>query len=175
MAHEQSFFFILVRSCSWLDAAAPCSAWVLIAILLSLPSLLIALVANNRRADYVALLAGIAVAWVMVIVLKPASRRALLSTLVLCVLLGGGYVLAFHNASGRSVCRQTRSFQSSSRARPMHEMLPRMLYRTAEDFDLKYTESLSPLLGYGFGKPFLQPDVLPNVASNRSVLPLHSP
>ncbi|MEO7002753.1 MAG: hypothetical protein ABI068_13150, partial [Ktedonobacterales bacterium] len=36
-------------------------------------------------------------------------------------------------------------------------------YRIIEDADLKYTEAQSPLLGYGFGKPFLQPQVLPNV------------
>ena len=29
---------------------------------------------------------------------------------------------------------------------------------------MKYTEAQSPLLGYGFGKPFLQPEVLPDIA-----------
>jgi hypothetical protein len=163
MAHEQSFFFILVLLLLALMMLHRVQRGFLIAILLSLPPLLIALVANNRRADYVALLAGIAVAWTLVIVLKPASRRALLSTLVLCVLLGGGYVLAFRNASGplglpaNAVISVFKPSVADARDAASNA------YRTAEDFDLKYTESLSPLLGYGFGKPFQQPDVLPNV------------
>jgi hypothetical protein len=164
MAHEQSFFFVLVLLLLALMALHQLQRGFLIAILLSLPCLLIALIANNRRADYVALLAGIAVAWVLVIVLKPQARRVLIAALVLCVLLGGAYVLAFQNASGAlgqpanaviSVFKPSAADarDSSSNA-----------YRAIEDYDLKYTEAVSPLLGYGFGKPFLQPQMLPDVS-----------
>src|SRR5215470_6038512 len=38
-------------------------------------------------------------------------------------------------------------------------------YRINEDFDLKYTEKQNPLLGYGFGKPFLEPMPLVDISS----------
>jgi hypothetical protein len=125
---------------------------------------LIALIANNRRADYVTLLAGIAVAWVLVIVLKPQARRPLVTALVLCVLLGGAYVLAFQHAGGAlgqpanavvSVFRPSAADQRDASSNA---------YRAIENYDLKSTEAVSPLLGYGFGKPFLQPELLPDVS-----------
>jgi hypothetical protein len=36
-------------------------------------------------------------------------------------------------------------------------------YRVVENYDLKFTESQSPILGFGFGKPFIQAVALPNV------------
>jgi hypothetical protein len=162
MAHEQSFFFVLVLLLLALMALHRVQSGFLIAILLSLPCLFIALLANNRRADYVALLAGIAVAWILVIVLKPRVRPALVAALVFCVLLGGAYVLAFQHVGGAlgqpanavvSVFKPSAARDASSN-----------VYRTIEDYDLKYTEAVSPLLGYGFGKPFLQPQVLPDVS-----------
>ena len=164
MAHEQSFFFILVLlllALMFLHHRQSPFMW---AILLSLPCLLIALVANNRRADYVALLVGIGVAWALIIVIKPASRRILVPALVFCVLLGGAYVLAFQHASGplglpaNAVISVFKPSATDARDTASN------LYRTIEDYDLKFTESQSPILGYGFGKPFLQPQVLPDVA-----------
>ncbi|HST87444.1 MAG TPA: hypothetical protein VLJ14_03620, partial [Ktedonobacterales bacterium] len=37
------------------------------------------------------------------------------------------------------------------------------LYRQIENADLKFTIKQSPIIGYGFGKPFLQPVLLPNI------------
>jgi O-Antigen ligase len=164
MAHEQSFFFILVLLLLALMALHGVQRGFLIAILLSLPCLLIALIANNRRADYVALLAGIAVAWILVIVLKPQARRVLVAALVLCVLLGAGYVLAFQHVGGalgqpaNAVISVFRPSAADARDASSNA------YRAIEDYDLKYTEGVSPFLGYGFGKPFLQPQVLPDVS-----------
>jgi len=163
MAHEQSFFFILVLLLLALMFLHRVQRGLLITILCSLPCLLIALLANNRRADYVALLVGIAVAWILVILLKPESRRVLVPALIICVILCSGYVIAFRNASGtlglpaNAVISVFRP--STTDARDVSSNL----YRTIEDYDLKYTEAQSPLLGYGFGRPFLQPEVLPNV------------
>jgi hypothetical protein len=163
MAHEQSFFFILVLLLLALMILHHMQRAFFVAIQLSLPCLLIALVANNRRADYVALLAGIAVAWALIIVLKPTSRRVLVPVLVTCVLIGGVYVLLFQHVSGplglpaNAVISVFKPNATDARDTASN------LYRTIEDYDLKYTETQSPLLGYGFGKPFLQPQVLPDV------------
>lgn len=163
MAHEQSFFFILVLLILVMMLLHHFQRGLFIAILVSLPCLVLALYGNNRRADYVALLIGIGVAWTMVIILKPESRRRLVPVLVICLILGAGYVVAFQKSSGalgepaRAVVSVFNPNSSDQRDAASNA------YRIIENYDLKYTESQSPLLGYGFGKPFLQPVVLPNV------------
>lgn len=164
MAHEQSFFFVLVLLLLVLMLLHRVQRGLLIAIVLSLPFLSIALVANNRRADYVALLLGIMVAWGLVIVVKPQSRRPLIAVLAVCLLFGAAYVVAFQKSSGilgepaRAVVSVFNPSASDQRDADSNQ------YRNIENYDLKYTETQSPILGYGFGKPFLQPTPLPNVA-----------
>ncbi|HEU5347409.1 MAG TPA: O-antigen ligase family protein [Ktedonobacterales bacterium] len=163
MAHEQSFFFVLVLLLLVMMLLHHFQRGLFIAILISLPCLLIALVANNRRADYVALLIGILVAWTLTILVKPMARRRLIPLLAICIVLGVGYVLAFQNKGGalgepaRAVISVFHPSAADARDAASNA------YRVIENYDLKYTAAQSPLLGYGFGKPFLQPVVLPNV------------
>ena len=163
MAHEQSFFFVLVIMLLVLMLLHHVQPWFMVVILVSLPCLLIALVANNRRADYVALLIGIGVAWVLTILVKPESRRTLIPALLICMVLGAGYVLAFQKTAGslgepaRAVISVFNPNAASARDAASN------LYRSIENYDLKYTEAQSPIIGYGFGKPFLQPVMLANV------------
>jgi hypothetical protein len=163
MAHEQSFFFVLVLLLLVMMLLHHFQRALFFAIIASLPCLLLALVANNRRADYVALLLGILVVWAMVILVKPASRRALVMVLAICLLFGGAYVLAFQKSSGalgqpaRAVISVFNPSASDERDAASNA------YRVIENYDLKSTEATSPLLGIGFGKPFQQPVALPNV------------
>lgn len=163
MAHEQSFFFVLVLLLLVMMLLYRMQRGLFIAILISLPCLLLALYANNRRADYLALLIGIGVAWGLVIILKPESRRRLIPVLAICLVLGAGYVVAFQKSSGvlgepaRAVTSVFNPNSSDQRDAASNA------YRIIENYDLKYTEAQSPLLGFGFGKPFMQPVVLPNV------------
>ena len=163
MAHEQSFFFVLVLLLLVMMLLHRFQRGLFIAILVSLPCLLLALVANNRRADYVALLLGIGVAWVLVILVKPASRRRLIPVLAICFVLGAGYVLAFQKSDG-ALASPARAVISVFNPNATDERdAASNAYRVIENYDLKKTESQSPILGYGFGKPFLQPIALPNV------------
>jgi hypothetical protein len=163
MAHEQSFFFVLVLLLLVMMLLHHFQRALFFAIIAALPCLLLALVANNRRADYVALLLGILVAWTMVILVKPSSRRVLVTVLAICLLFGGAYVLAFQKSSGalgqpaRAVISVFNPSASDERDAASNA------YRIVENYDLKYTESTSPFLGFGFGKPFQQPVALPNV------------
>jgi hypothetical protein len=163
MAHEQSYFFVLVLLLLIMMLLHHFQRALFFAILFSLPCLLLALVANNRRADYVALLLGILVAWTMVILVKPASRRVLVTVLTIFLILGGAYVLAFQKSGGalgqpaRAVISVLNPNAADARDAASNQ------YRIIENFDLKFTEKTSPILGYGFGRPFLQPVVLPNV------------
>ena len=162
MAHEESFFFVALLLLVILFSLHYNYRPQLFAALLVMPCLLVALIANNRRADYIALLIGIMVSWALVILVKPQARKGLVIALIIFIALGAAYVVAFANAGG-SIGEPARALISVIRpdiadARDISSNL----YRTIEDYDLKYTVKLNPL-GLGFGKPFLQPILLPNV------------
>ncbi len=165
MAHEQSFFFVLVLLIIALCFMLGRQRALMWTALISTPFLLIALIANNRRADYVAFAVGLAAVWLFAVIVRPERRTALIAAGVIAAALFGAYVLAFHNASGSiaSVARDVVSVFSPS---PTDQRdLASNVYRFIENYDLKYTEQQSPIIGYGFGKPFLQPFKLPNVLS----------
>lgn len=165
MAHEQSFFFILVLllivMCVLLGRFRAL-LWVAVS---STPFLIVALLANNRRADYAAFLIGALIAWVFIVVARPQARKGLIIGMIITTLLFGGYVLAFQHSTG-SFAEPAHAVvsiihPSSSDVRDQASNL----YRYIEDYDLKYTERQSPILGYGFGRPYLEPLVLPNIIS----------
>ncbi len=163
MAHEQSFFFVLVLLIILLSLMLERMRPLMWVSLLSTPFLLIALVANDRRADYVAFLIGLVGVWLFAIVLRPERRKALITAGLISVVLFSGYVIAFRNSAGSlgSVATAVVSVFHPSSADQRD--FASNLYRYFEDYDLKYTEKQSPIIGYGFGKPFLQPLVLPNI------------
>ena len=163
MAHEQSFFFVLILLLIVLFCLHKNYWPQLIACLVILPFLAVALVANNRRADYSAFAIGAVVAWILVIAVKPKARKALITGLVLCGALVGAYILVFQHVNGSlgEPARAVISVIHPSSA-DQRDTLSN-LYRYIEDYDLKYTEKQSPITGYGFGKPFQQPLLLPNI------------
>ncbi|HEV2459157.1 MAG TPA: O-antigen ligase family protein, partial [Ktedonobacterales bacterium] len=127
------------------------------------PLVIIGLEANNRRADYLALLVGGVVAWLLTIAVRPQARTRLIVSLTLCLVMGGAYVLVFSHVGG-ALGRPAQAIVSaiSPDATDVRNVDSNQ-YRTIENFDLQFTESQSPLLGYGFGKPFLQHTALPNI------------
>lgn len=164
MAHEQSFFWICLILLLVLFLLQHRPRAQFYSALVALPFVVLALVANNRRADYLGLVVGILVAWILVIVVKPRARTKLTISLAACLLIGGAYVLAFSHAGG-SLAKPAQAVISAIHpsASDQRDTLSNQ-YRMTEDFDLLYTERQSPLLGYGFGKPFLQPVPLPDIA-----------
>ncbi|WP_322480739.1 O-antigen ligase family protein [Thermogemmatispora sp.] len=166
MSHEESFFFVSILLIIILFCMLYRYRPQLYAALAVLPPVLIALIANKRRADYIALIVGVAVAWAFVFYLKPHLRKPLLAGLVICSSLGIGYVLAFAHGTG-SLAEPARAIvsvidPSASDARDQASNA----YRNAENYDLKYTVQQNPLLGLGFGKQFLQPEPLPVLAND---------
>src|SRR2546430_2576307 len=75
MAHEESFFFVALILLIVLFSLHYRNRAQLVTALLVLPFVVIAMIANQRRADYIALLVGIAVVWVLVFIVKPQARR----------------------------------------------------------------------------------------------------
>lgn len=165
MAHEQSFFFVLVLLLSLLSLWLQRLRWLLWVSLMSVPFLVIALLANNRRADYAAFLIGALCAWTIVLALHPARRFSLIFGICVTALFVGAYVLVFQHATGtfaepaKAIVSIIHPSAADARDQASNA------YRYIEDYDLLYTEKQSPILGYGFGRPFMQPIVLPNIIS----------
>ncbi|GHO43283.1 hypothetical protein [Ktedonospora formicarum] len=162
LGHEVSFFFVsvllllLLFVLQYRDRA---QMWV---IILSLPTLLLALVANQRRTDYIALLLGAGLVWILTMVIKPHIRGRLLTLLSALAVAGAIYVFAFAHAGGAfaAPARAVYSVFSPEGADASSNM-----YRWIENFDLRYTVQLNPM-GLGFGKPFLQPVPLAILATS---------
>jgi len=162
MAHEESFFFcgaLLLLILFFLHHRYRPQLWTALAFL---PFVLIAMVANQRRADFVALLVGIAAAWVLAFVVKPKARTALAVSAVVVLTIGGAYVAAFGHGTG-GFSAPAHAIMSVIHPDATDQVAQQSdLYRVIENYDLKYTVKLNPL-GLGFGKPFLQPIPLPNI------------
>ncbi len=165
MSHEESFFFaallLLVIILCMCNRYRP----QLYVALLLLPTVLVSLIANNRRTDYIALLVGVGVAWVLVIMIRPRARTALIVSLLICAALGTVYIISFAHTTGtigepaRAIISVFNPSASDTRDSTSN------LYRLYEDNDLKYTVKQYPL-GLGFGKPFLQPEPLTSIFPN---------
>ncbi len=160
MAHEESFFFASFLLLVVLQALhARHKKLFGLGVALS-PIVLITMIANQRRTDYIALILAIVVAWALVIAVRPEVRARML-TIGLCVLvLGVGYVAVFGNSTS-TIASPAHSIISAFN--PSGDKVTSNLYRTMEDNDTQYTAAQSPLIGIGFGQPFLQPDPLVSI------------
>ena len=168
MGHEDSYFFVAILLLIILFSLHSKDRPQFYACLIVLPFVFLAMIANQRRTDYIALLVGAVVAWVLIFMVKPQARKGLLRLFLICALLGGGYVAAFYKGSG-GFSQPARAVVSVFYTSPSDASdASSNLYRTIEDTDLKYTAKLN-LLGLGFGKPFLQPIPLPDLSASDPV------
>jgi general stress protein CsbA len=164
MAHEESFFFVALLLLAVLFCLHYRYIPQLVAALVFLPFVLVALVANQRRADYVALALGLAVVWVLAAWMKPRARTAFLVSLLVCAVLCGGYVIGFSRSTA-AIAQPAREIFSVFQAGPGDGgAADSNQYRAIENFDLTYTAKQNPL-GLGFGKQFLQPIMLTNISA----------
>lgn len=162
LSHEESFFFAAILLLIIIFSLHYRYRPQLIAALCIAPTVIIAMVANQRRTDYIALLIGVGVAWVLIFQVKKQARAGLFVLMIICVGLGTAYVLAFQNSQGgfgspaRAIISVFKPTASDVRDTSSN------LYRIFEDNDLKLTVKQYPL-GLGFGKPFLQPQPLTSI------------
>lgn len=163
MEHEESLlfnvlFFVLIIG--WMASIDRRLIWT---SLLLAPACLFSALANQRRA-------GIAAFVIAFLPLLPLlwtvleERRAQIGrfglTFAVCSLL---YLPVAWNGKGvwALPARAVRSqFAPSDRDADSD------YYRLAENADLKFTRDLSPWIGYGYGKRFLQPYKLPQVTTD---------
>ena len=165
MAHEESFFFISLLLLLVIFCMHHRYRPQFYAALLVTPGVLVALVANQRRTDYIALLVGIAVAWAIIFRIKPSARKALLIAMLLCVGLGGGYLLISPQLDGILAAPAKGVISVFDPGATDTGDAESNQYRVIENQDLKYTALQNPLLGWGFGKEFIQQVRLTDISS----------
>lgn len=160
MAHEESFFFVGLLLLITIFCLHSRHKGQLVAAILVTPPVVIALVANQRRTDYVALLIGMGVAWLLTFLCKPKARTGLLTILIITGSLMIAYIAIFSHVGG-ALGSPARSIVSVFY--PNAADASSNAYRVIENYDLKTTVKESPVIGWGFGKEFLQPMTLADI------------
>jgi O-antigen ligase len=150
---------LLLLACLWFGTDR-IGLRLLLSVLL-VPAMLLYLDAQ-RRAAVVALIVG-TIALSAVLFVRNRTRFNVFVP-VLVVLLTG-YVGAFWSSDNQigfpaQAIRSVIAPSSASEADSLSD-----LYRYIENFDLNATIRSNPLLGLGFGRPFLQPIELPDIVS----------
>jgi O-antigen ligase len=117
---------------------------------------------SQRRAAAIAFLVGLVLVAVM---LLYKNRRAAMWFIPIVSVVGIGYTLAFWNSTGSAgfAAQAIKSVIAPGSLSAKDQSSD--LYRQIESFDLWYTIRAGPLLGQGFGNPFLRPVALPDISS----------
>jgi len=132
-----------------------------ILIPLLIPPALLTFLADERRAAFVALLAGLAM---MAFVLYRYRSRLFWQIMPVLGLFGLIYLAAFWNSAGALglPARAVKSVVSPSQANSRDQSSDQ--YRVLENIDVLYTIRQSPLLGVGFGQKFKLLVPLPDIS-----------
>jgi len=160
MPHEQSYFFnafIVLALIFYLYGAPRRLKRV---ALYFLPFVVVADLANERRAAILALAVGLLCLAVTVAVTHPARRRVIAFALVTVAVLWIPYYNQYQHDSS-VIAQPARAIASNFSPNAADASSDQ--YRKDEDKDIIATMRTSPIIGYGFGKPMLTPYPLPNV------------
>lgn len=163
--HEQAYFFNAFLTLTPILFLYGGSRRLKRAVLWLLPLVLVANIANNRRAAVLAI--GIAVVALLAItfVAHPPRRRLTIAILCVGAVIWIPYYSIYKTKSGL-IAEPARAVYSSSHPDPRDASSN--LYRDNENADLKYTMKMTltnRTIGYGFGKPFLTPYPLADIGS----------
>jgi hypothetical protein len=143
----------MFRKSSW--------AWRAFLPLMLVPVIYIYLL-SERRAAVVALIAGLGVAAVVLCWTKP---RVFWRVMPAILIVGAVYTAAFWNAETSTAGFPAQAVKSVISPNDVSERNQGSdLYRVVEKLDIQYTIRSSPIVGIGFGHPFLRPFPLPQIA-----------
>lgn len=152
-SHEESFFFnvyVLMLLVLWMVRENPKLRTYLIILL---PFVVWMNLVNQRRAATAAMALGIVITWVMSYWAMPERRKMIAFVCVFAVVGGEAYYKAFENKSGL-LAQPARALKSQNEPDPRDAASN--AYRDAENYDLYATMRTSPIIGYGYGKPFIE-------------------
>jgi hypothetical protein len=124
------------------------------------PLITVGILVNNRRGGVGSLMVALIPLLPLVWTVLKERRRQVVAVGVALLLGSAVYFPVAWNGNGPWAL-PARALRSLSDANERDTSSNN--YRLAEDFDLKATRNVSPWTGYGYGRPFLQPSVLPMI------------
>ena len=163
MPHDESLLLNLIFFVAILTAMLPHSKrlkWTAFAVA---PIALVAILGNQRRAGIAAFIIAFIPLLPILWTLLKEQRKQITYVALVFGLVSAVYLPVAWSANGAWAlpARAIRSqFDPSARDASSNT------YRSSEDFDLTVTRDVSPIIGYGYGKPFLQPVPLPAVTTD---------
>lgn len=160
--HEQTFFFNAFIILTLILFLYHGSRRMKRTALLFLPMVIVANLANDRRAGVVAFGVAFVVVLVVTAFAYPARRRVAVGILIGLAIVFPPYYVMFQNKSG-TIAMPARAIASNFH--PNARDTASNQYRTNENYDILATMKKSPVLGYGFGKRMLVPAPLDNIAN----------
>ena len=156
LGHEEAFFFGLfcvITCCLWLYGIRGALRRVATVLL---PFVVVANLANARRAAWLILGLSILTVSVIAVATLPHRRKFLIRALVLFAIGLTFYLPAYWNHNG-SLAQPARAIRSEFS--PDQRDMASNLYRQQEDFNLISGIKTSGLLGTGFGIPIVYTDI----------------
>ncbi len=157
LEHDDSLFLVL--GLTLLPVVALWRAWLskrMLYILIAMaPLTLFVIVINHRRAAYLCLILVIVTSLPLVwlSMRSKKQKRRLISILAAGAILGGAYLAVFWNTSNGIVSEPAQAIRSV--INPGERDYESNLYRDIETQNLQFTISTSPIMGIGFGRPFI--------------------
>ena len=153
LAHEDSYFLAMFV-CSGLAALI----WLknpraVLLIGLASPLALVAMLANSRRAGAYALAAAVVAIVIIAYRFQPDLRKKIVAASAVALIVGAVFIAYSWNKQygiGAQLVRPVRSLIDPS----VRDFLSDQ-YRTAENANLKLTFQTDPIIGVGFGRPYL--------------------
>lgn len=162
--HDQAFFFNAFITLTAILLLYGGSQRLKRTALLLLPWVIFIDFATDRRAAVAALGLGLLLLLIATVVVNPASRRTARAILIALAVVFPPYYVMFQHKSG-TLAAPARAIASNFHPDPRDAASNQ--YRTSEDYDIMATmrsSTVSTLIGYGFGKTMLTPQVLPDIS-----------
>lgn len=159
--HEQSFFYNAYLTLVPLLFLYNGSRRMKRIALWLLPFVLIASLANQRRAAIMAIAVGMAGLLLLTFITHPPRRRLIAGLLIVLAVVLPPYYILYSGKSGL-IAEPARAIASAFH--PDTRDAGSNQYRVNEDKDILATMKSSPIIGYGFGKPMFTPYTLPDIS-----------
>ena len=129
-----------------------------------LPTVLFSFLENHRRAGTAAFVIAFAASLPMMYVMFEERRRQIAGFIIAIVVASAIYIPAGWNQGSAAWAQPAQAIRSNFS--PSDRDTESNQYREIEDYDLNFTRNLSPIIGYGYGKPYMQPRPLPMVSTD---------
>jgi hypothetical protein len=161
MAHEESFFFVAVIILAAVQLLYGSSGKQRALTLLTLPLVVFAFLANQRRVGALALLAALLVLAFITYGLLRERRRLIANLLIVAAVVAPVYGAVMWNSTSLAA-EPVQAIKSGFQ--PDARDFESDVYREAENVNLEFTVRQSPLVGIGFGKEMVMHWPLADVA-----------